>query len=55
MADRPVSRKKNVTGSASVNRKGSGLGGGPVGGSGAGHVPGGGNGGSGFGGNRDGG
>ncbi len=55
MADRPVSRKKNVTGSASVNRKGSGLGGGPVGGSGAGHVLGTGNGGSGFGGNRDGG
>ncbi|SDB28585.1 hypothetical protein SAMN02910298_01385 [Pseudobutyrivibrio sp. YE44] len=49
MADRPVSRKKNVTGSGSVNRKGSGLGGGPVGG---GHVPG--SGGS-FGGNRDGG
>ena len=32
MADRPVSRKKNVTGSGSVNRRGSGMGGGPVGG-----------------------
>ncbi len=53
MADRPVSRKKNVTGSGSVNRRGSGLGGGPVG-SGGGRVPGG-SGGSGFGGNRDGG
>lgn len=53
MADRPVSRKKNVTGSGSVNRRGSGLGSGPVGGGHGGHVPGGGSGG--FGGNRDGG
>ena len=49
MADRPVSRKKNITGSGSVNRRGSGLGAGRVGGSG-GHVPGGPTGG-----NRDGG
>ena len=37
MADRPVSRKKNVTGSGSVNRRGSGMGGGPVGG--GAHIP----------------
>ncbi len=37
MADRPVSRKKNITGSGGVNRRGSGLGSGPVGGNG--HVP----------------
>lgn len=53
MADRPVSRKKNVAGSGSVNRRGSGLGSGPVGGGHGGHVPGGGSGD--FGGNRDGG
>ena len=41
MADRPVSRKKNVTGSGKVNLRGDGLGGGTVG-SGAGKVPGGG-------------
>ncbi|SFO06703.1 hypothetical protein SAMN04487831_10763 [Pseudobutyrivibrio sp. UC1225] len=54
MADRPVSRKKNVTGSGSVNRRGSGLGSGPVGGGAGGHVPGG-SGSGGFSGNRDGG
>ncbi|SHI69198.1 clostripain-related cysteine peptidase [Pseudobutyrivibrio xylanivorans] len=54
MADRPVSRKKNVTGSGSVNRRGSGLGSGPVGGGSGGHVPGG-SGSGGFSGNRDGG
>ncbi|MCR5255013.1 MAG: peptidase C11 [Acetatifactor sp.] len=32
MNDRPVSRKKNVTGSGSVQKRGSGLGSGPVGG-----------------------
>ncbi|MBO6282740.1 MAG: peptidase C11, partial [Pseudobutyrivibrio sp.] len=31
MADRPVSRKKNITGSGSVNRRGSGLSGGTSG------------------------
>lgn len=53
MADRPVSRKKNVTDSGSVGRTGGGLGGnrGPIGGSTGGHVPTGG-GSSGFGGNR---
>ncbi|SDI38374.1 hypothetical protein SAMN05421493_11313 [Pseudobutyrivibrio sp. 49] len=54
MADRPVSRKKNVTGSGSANRRGSGLGSGPVGGGSGGHVPGG-SGSGGFSGNRDGG
>ncbi len=50
MANRPIGRKKNVTGSGSVNRRGGGLGSGRVGGSGGGHVPGGYSGG-----NRDGG
>lgn len=44
MANRPVSRKKRVTGSGSASRRGSGLGGGSVG---SGRVPGGGFGGSG--------
>ncbi len=52
MADRPLSRKKNVTGSGSVNKQGPGLGGGPVGSGRGGHVPGAG---GGHGGNRDGG
>ena len=41
MADRPVSRKRNVSGSTSAGRRGGGLGSGPVGGGHGGHVPGG--------------
>lgn len=37
MAGRPVSRRKTVSGSGSVNRRGSGLGSGPVGGHSGGH------------------